>query len=266
MIEIGNCGSGFSHSTSSTLFKIPKFFKWSYETELDVTFFVDNAIREGVTSRCPKKYFWQVESQDLFPGVALYIRENAALISENCELLFTHSRELSQLAHNFVYLPPHATWIENPAIRPKTKLVSFLTSNKNWLPGHRVRLELLERFGKYCDVYGRGYKEVEKVEEALCDYMFSFCIENNQNYYSEKVLNVICTGGIPVYLGDRAAICEKFNPDGFIFLDENFDISLLTEEFYQSRLSAVKENLEIATEFNTVEDELWEKYLKSQFV
>lgn len=47
-----------------------------------------------------------------------------------------------------------------------------------------------------------------------------------------------------------------------ILLDDNFDIKDLTIERWYDSLPYIKENLEIATEFLTVEDEIWNKYLK----
>lgn len=259
---IGNIGSGFSHALSSTLFRESKFVTWVYEQELEHTFFIDNSLNQGLQSKCPNRYYWQVESRDLFPNLVSEIKNNSKQISGNFRYVFVHSTELVGLHENFVYLAPHATWIENPQQFPKSKLVSFLTSSKNWLPGHQKRLEWLSKLSESVDVYGRNINPVERVEKALSDYYFSICIENNEFYYSEKLLNNMACYTVPCYLGDRKTVSKIFNPKGIIFLDESFRIEDLTIERYESMLPYLKENFEIATRYRTVEDQLWEEYLK----
>lgn len=261
MIKCGVLGCGWGHAYSTTLYKKSKSIEWAYNAVLDTTFFVDNSILDSLKLTCPNKILWQVETRTMFPHVVEFIKKNHKEISKNCRYLLTHCTDIVGLEPNFVYQAPHASWVDNPGIYSKTKLVSFLTSSKNWLPGHEARLNWLSKLGKHCHVYGRGFNEVAKVEEALQDYYFSVCIENNSNYYSEKLLNCLALGTVPIYIGDKETVSQKFNPKGIIFLDENFDINSLTVELYQSMLPYIEENLKIATEYETVEDEIFEKYL-----
>ena len=117
------------------------------------------------------------------------------------------------------------------------------------------------------DFFGRGFKEIENKEEALEDYMFSVAIENNgfgmaaENYFTEKLLDCFATGTIPIYFG-CSNIERFFNPDGVIRLDYNFDPSKLTEDLYNSKLDAVRENFELCKKYAIGEDYIYNNYLK----
>ena len=75
--------------------------------------------------------------------------------------------------------------------------------------------------------------------------MFSVAIENqiSDKWITEKVFDCFASGTIPIYGGTRR-IAEHFNPDGIIFLDEDFDPSKLTEDMYYERMDAIQDNLE----------------------
>ena len=91
--------------------------------------------------------------------------------------------------------------------------------------------------------------------------MFSVAIENGQyeTYFTEKLLDCFTTGTIPVYLG-APDIGKYFNTDGIITLSDEFDIS---EELYQSKMDAIKENLEIAKTMEVLEDFIYLTYFSN---
>ena len=57
-------------------------------------------------------------------------------------------------------------------------------------------------------------------------------------------------------------IDKNFNEEGIIFLDDDFDISILTEELYYSKMNAIKDNFERANKLPVAEDFIFEEYLK----
>jgi len=153
----------------------------------------------------------------------------------------------------------------------KTKLVSFISSLKGISPGHKFRLSCLEHIQKNCnniDFYGRGINPIDSKLEGLKDYKFSVAIENGpfDNYFSEKILDCMLAGTIPIYYG-CPNIEEFFNMDGIItFQNKNelYDIikNLESEDYYESKLEAVKDNLNRALELWLDNDIYFNRYLK----
>ena len=90
--------------------------------------------------------------------------------------------------------------------------------------------------------------------------MFSVVIENGvyESYYTEKILDCFATGTIPVYLGSPD-IANHFNQDGIIQLSDEFEVS---EEIYQSKLDAIKDNLERVKQIEVLEDFIYLNYLQ----
>lgn len=263
----GAFGAGFSHAFSTTLMKKPKYFTWLYNRLCNTTFWFDHHIQDGIhvdTLRCSNKFAWLLESNSVIPNAVDFVINNVELVSNSYKILFTHNKDIADLAPNFQYIFPHGYWINDPKIYPKSKLVSLISSNKNWTQGHQERLKLVEKFKGGADLYGRGFNEFEKHEDALCDYYFSIVIENEKRrgYASEKLFSCFAAGTLPVYHGDPS-IGDYFNTDGIITLTEDFDISSLTPELYYSKIDAVLDNLETIEEYNVIEDVLWEKYLKN---
>jgi hypothetical protein len=261
MNRIGLIGGGFMHAPSTTAYKSIKSFQWSKNQIEDLTFFIDHAIFDGLNHE-GRKMAWIVESRGVIPGVTEGVIERYKEIEKEYEYLFTHNLEIANLSERFILIPSHGFWTAYPQLYNKTKLVSFLTSNKNFLPGHALRLEWLSKLSKHCDVYGNGFKLVERVEEALADYRFTVVCENDRykNYFSEKILSPITMGTIPIYLGDPG-IGEFFDERGIIKLDDSFDINSLTNELYESMLPYVKENFERALKFDVIEDIIWKEYI-----
>ena len=177
------------------------------------------------------------------------------------DLIFTHNQELIKInPEKFKWVPAQGTWIKEPKIYDKTKMISMIASNKLMCEGHRNRLQWVERLKDQVDFFGRGFPtEIVLKEEGLCDYMFSIAIENAsyETYFTEKLLDCFATGTIPVYYG-APDIGDYFNKDGIIDLSEEFDVS---DEIYYSKMDAIKENLEKTLKMEVLEDFIWENYL-----
>jgi len=97
----------------------------------------------------------------------------------------------------------------------------------------------------------------------LVDYRFSFCVENDTHdtYFTEKILDCFATGTVPIYMG-TPKVAEYFNTDGIIFFDGNFDVSTLTEELYNSKIEAIKDNYDRVQKYSVLDDWIFENHLK----
>jgi hypothetical protein len=262
MLKIGLLGGDFQHAHSSTLWKPPTFFGWDKGKVGDTTFCVDAAIMQNIDLKGVQKYGWVVESRVIIPSVIKDFKSHYKEISESYKLVFTHYKELYNLAPNFIYLPPHGYWIEKPMIYPKSKLVSLISSTKNFGLGHEYRLGWVKKLKDKVDIFGRDLKTMSRKEEALCDYMFSVTIENDQyeTYWTEKILDCFVSGTVPIYHG-APDVGEYFNMDGIIILKDDFNPQELSTELYRSMMPAIKDNFQRALKYDIIEDIIYQKYL-----
>lgn len=108
----------------------------------------------------------------------------------------------------------------------KTKLMSVVTSSKTFAPGHRKRLELVNRlkdhFGDRLDVFGKGIREIGDKWDAVADYKYHIAIENSYlpHYWTEKLADSYLAGAYPIYYG-CPNLKEYFLPNAFTKIDVN---------------------------------------------
>lgn len=264
--RINLVGDSFTHLTGgnkgySVAGKESKYIQWVKDSSCPKTFYVDSwiplSLSDGVVG---EKYGWLLESKFITPDIVDDIKENYLKYFDVFKYIFTHNKELLNLDGRFKWCPANGYWINDAKIYPKTKMISFITSDKNLTEGHNIRLEWVKKIGDQVDLYGRGFNEIENKEEGLCDYMFSVVVENGfyESYFTEKILDCFATGTIPVYLG-TPDIGNFFNKDGIIDLSNEFDVS---GEIYYSKMNAILENLEKVKEIEVLEDFIYKNYLE----
>ena len=250
-------GGPFLHSMSTTLDKKSNTFEWSLE-EQKIKIFVDNSILQGITGSKDNKYAFVSETRAVHPQLYEWCVSNVELLKQNFCMIFTHYDELLKLGGPFKYVPLTGTWIDKIEIRPKTKLVSAISSNKSWLPGHKKRLDFLNNLPSDVDLFGRGFREIEKKEEGLDDYMFSVAIENDvyPSYFTEKILDCFATGTVPIYFGDRG-VSNFFDERGILFFSSTEEMQNVldrcTLELYNDMLPYIINNLHAVKDFDLSE-------------
>lgn len=110
----------------------------------------------------------------------------------------------------------------------KRKMVSIITSNQNQLPGHRIRLKIINilknSFANQIDYYGRGIQFIDDKSDALLPYKFHICFENSEidDYWTEKIADPILAEAIPVYIG--CTNIKKYFPEDCIICHRSNDI------------------------------------------
>lgn len=130
--------------------------------------------------------------------------------------------------------------------------LSFVKSNKNQLPGHKLRHEIVKIINGN-NTYEVFYpqKRIKTKKELFTDTMFHITIENSRfnNYFSEKIVDCFMSYTIPIYWG-CPNIGDYFNMDGVIVVNNIEEIkevlNNLSQSFYEERIEAVKENYKIA--------------------
>lgn len=151
----------------------------------------------------------------------------------------------------------------------KTKLISFISSNKNICPGHQLRLECVTDVSNIhpnIDIFGRGINPINSKLSGLKDYYYSVAMENAQlpSYFTEKIIDCFLSGTIPIYYG-CSNIKDYFNIKGIITFNTKEELmnilSNLTSDFYKDNLEAIEENYSIAMGIWMDNDRMFNKYL-----
>jgi hypothetical protein len=264
--KINLVGNSFTHLTGgnkgySVAFKESKYIKWVQDKSGTGTFYVDDFIEQAFFDDYEgPKYAWLLESKFVTPHIVEEVKMFPEKYLETFDAIFTHNKELLKIDPKFKWCPANGFWIKEPKIYEKSKMISFITSNKSFTEGHKRRLEWVKKIGDQVDLYGRGFNEIAEKEEGLCDYMFSVVIENGfyESYYTEKILDCFATGTIPVYLGSPD-IGNYFNKDGIIELTDEFEVS---EEIYYNKMEAILDNFERVKQIEVLEDFIYTNYLK----
>ena len=242
-----------------------KYTQWVYDGSGDVSLYVNQRSLDVFQDTSDKpKYIWLLESKQIIQGVYDWILANYDFVASRVDGIFSPDKELCEKYPKFQYALSNASpWIVDRQIFEKTQLVSMISSNKSMVPGHRKRLELVNKFRNQVHLYGRGFRDLDAKEDGLRDYMFSIAVENAvyDTYFTEKLTDCFATGTIPVFYGCKG-VTEYFNEDGIIFLDDDFDFSTLTKELYHSKMEAIKDNFEFANKLPVAEDYLYETYWK----
>ena len=254
--------SMFAHAKYSTDNQDSKYINWvrGQINSDEIVFYTDNSMKSAPQQNVKKKIGWLLESPNVTKGAYEWIKTNY----ENFDVIFTHNKILLELNEKFKFAPTGGCWIfpKDQQIYTKIKEVSIIASSKDYLPGHKLRHEVIKKYPM--DVLGRGYKVLENKLEGLKDYRFSFAIENTKEdyYFTEKLIDCFMTGTVPIYWG-CPSIGEFFNEKGMIMMENSdVDINNLNEDTYNNMLPYIKENFERAKEYIMSEDYIWEKYFK----
>lgn len=242
----------------------------NYSSFKGVSIFSDDTIESNLflDINSTTKIGWLIEPREVFPSRY----QNFKNYYKNYDYILTHDYELlEKYPNNTKFVPFGGCWIKdyNFRIFPKSKLISIILSNKNHLPGHKLRHQIVDCL-EGLDLYGRGTSNpIEYKEEGLKDYYFSITIENSKtpNFFTEKLMDCFATGTIPIYWG-CPNIGDFFDTEGMIIIDNIYDLSkvlpLLTPEYYNSKSDSIKKNLELCKDYNVTEDWIFKNILDNE--
>ena len=207
----------FSHWKYSTDIQESIYINWNREPITDndtIAIYTDSSLEE-VNPTVQLKIAWLLESPAITDIQHEWIKYNY----HKFDYVYTHDRNSLELDSKFKFVPVCGCWIHptEQQIYSKTKLLSMISSNKDWTDGHKLRKSVINNV-KNIDLYGRGYNEIKSKLTGLKDYMFSIVIENTKKdyYFSEKLIDCFVTGTIPIYWG-----CPSIGD----FFDERGDIT-----------------------------------------
>ena len=216
-----------------------------------------------------------------FQGRYKYILEN----ENKFDYIVTYDDQLiAELPAKTCPTPEGGTWVwplDKQQIYPKTKLCSYIVSDKIHTPEQKMRVDLLRTFYNFKNrfpglgLYGRGHnpfpedhdKDYDGKYKILKDYAFSITMENwiQDNYFSEKIMDCFMVGTVPIYFGARD-IGKYFNTDGIIIVntkEQIFDeVDKLSFDRYNDMLSAIKQNFKLAKKHYDTVGFSYNKYIK----
>ena len=257
------CGDNLEPSSSAL--NATKHVQWVYDGSGEVNIYVSQRALDALNDTSGKPtYIWLLESKQIIPQYYQWIIDNYEFVTSRVDGIFSCDKELCakypKISYSLINAVP---WVQDRKVYEKTKLVSMIASNKRMCEGHARRLQFVDKFRDKLDFYGRGFNEISCKEDGLRDYMFSVGIENAvyDTYFTEKLTDCFACGTIPIFYGCKG-VTEYFNEDGIIFLDDDFDLSMLTKDLYYSKMDVIKDNFERSINFPVAEDYLYLNYFK----
>jgi hypothetical protein len=235
----------------------PWVFNQIPDSDDEPVVYVDNMISQAFKMPAKKDFGWMCESPAIIDSLSEWITINISHVEKRFTKIFTCDRSLLPISEVFEWAPAGSNmpWIENIEMRDeKDKLVSIIASGKKTTQGHILRHEIVEKNDGAVDVFGRGYTPIDKKEEGLERYMFSYCIENTKAdlYYTEKIADAIACGTIPIYWGSDQ-ISEVFDDRGIIRY-EDLGFVELSEGLYNEMKPYAEENLNRLKEMKSADD------------
>jgi hypothetical protein len=181
------------------------------------TIFTDVEIyKQSVRSTQTKlKVAWLVEPRELQPRFYRWLNKTAKLYHR----ILTFDRETLDRWDHAHYFPLGGCWLMDETIRlwPKSPRICMIYSGKRETKAQKLRHHVARVFGESVELYGRadGVPTVHRKDEVLPHYQYAIEIENSAapGYFSEKLIDCLACGTIPLYRGDPE-IGRFFNVEG----------------------------------------------------
>lgn len=264
-------GSGFINDKRCIASKIicttcghtSKYIDWVTDGSANVSMHIDEMITRPV-NRSKRNFAWIYEFSVIQPGIINWAATNMRTLENNFDMIFTHDKRLLGLSPKVKLARCNSgPWIINPAIYPKSKMISMIASTKVMCQAHAYRQTIAEKYKSQIDLFGSGRDSfIETKEQGLNDYYFSIAMENSDipDEWSEKITDCFATGTIPIFWG-ISNIGDFWNENGIIRLTDNFRVEDLSKDLYFSKMDFIKDNLNRVFNMPTAEDYLFEEYL-----
>jgi hypothetical protein len=178
--------------------------------------------------------------------------------------VFTNYSDFSSKYCNVISLPLAYSWVDKLVTvdKKRDKLISLIASEKQKMPGHKFRHEIINTLSKESfEILGRGYRPFVNKADGLLPYMYSIVIENCQedDYFTEKIVDCLICGTIPLYWG-ASNIGNYFDSRGIISFQTISELRSILKnistEDYSLRSAAINNNRKIAQEICKVDEKI----------
>lgn len=234
---------------------LPDHFEWELCDPLSARFVTDGFIP---LSKGDGQIAWLLEPFLLHPSYYFATRER------NFDYVLTSNKYLAR-NYGWLWYPYGGSFIapELWQVYKKSKDISMISTRKRMVPGHTLRLEIIERHKEKLDIFGMD--SLTRKFDCLQPYRYSIVVEGERcsSYFTEKLIDCFSVGTMPIYWG-CPDIGLYFNTGGIIEVESIEQLGAILEvatpSFYKSCLPAIKENMKIAKQYRTPENWVFEKY------
>lgn len=223
-----------------------------------------------------KNIFIQIEPKEIINNVK-YLKINY----RKYEIILCWEREILDSCPNAVLFPFGSSSLNNVVKFDddlKKFQVSFLTSNKNKLIGHKFRNSLYNKIIKedlgIKVIAHRSPPYIDNKYLMINEGQYSIVVENvfRENWFTEKIIDIFLMKVIPIYKG-APNIGDFFNINGILtFNDYNELCTILNKinkNYYNNIIDIVEENYRIAIKYsnfyNRVDNIIKSKYENCSF-
>ena len=228
------------------------------------TFYTNWTIEKAYYVFDPIKVAWLLEPPSIQDWPYNWIAANPGLF----DYVLTYDKRLLDLGDSRVKFAPHGgSWIDWDlwGTYEKTKDVCMIVSDKMDSEGHKLRHEIANEFGDRIDVYGPSYQKFDRKFDVLRHYRYCVVVESVKMdyYFSEKIIDPISVGTIPIYWG-CPSISRYFEDSGGVAFEAVNDIATILDKMtntrYERLRSVLDGNLETAKQYRMPEDWMFEHY------
>tara|TARA_R110000824_G_scaffold104379_3_gene247824 strand:- start:3901 stop:4743 length:843 start_codon:yes stop_codon:yes gene_type:complete len=209
------------------------------------------------------------EPRVVVPEAYEFVKNNI----DDFEMVFTFDEDLLNSHPKFRFCPFGSSRFSNKedrTIRSKDKNLSIIGNVRycNY-PGHILRDAIINKWGSEFDsIKNRGTFEDKK--KYLNDFRYSVVVENSKqnHYFSEKLIDCLLVGTVPIYWGCDTLFDFGFDKRGIITFENEDDLeeilSSIGELDYEKRMPWVSHNHSIAQSYLQCfyNKFLWENGLK----
>ncbi|WOO39686.1 hypothetical protein [Rubellicoccus peritrichatus] len=229
--------------------------------DLHIAMYTDRSLEQVLSTSHQVKVAWLLESPQLMSKPYRALKK----LEKHFDRIFTFSESLLKRGRPYQMCVGGGSWIADHdwSMHPKSRNISIIASTKKYLPGHKLRFAMVDRFRDSIDgLFGQAFEPVDRKIDGMRDFRFSIAIENCKEdfYFSEKLIDCFATATIPIYWG-CPSIARFFDPQGIIAFNKPADldkiIPQLGAEYYERCLPAIRRNFTRAKAFQMVESNLY---------
>lgn len=192
----------------------------------DAWFVLDKITGKAEHTLCPPENIvcitWEPPTLRRYSN--LFLRQFAGVIT--CHEQIRHSNKQYSLQGHPWFVGKTYDELCAEKYTKKDKLISVITSSKQFSEGHKQRyefcLKLKEYFGDVIDLYGRGIRDFDDKWDVVAPYKYSVAIENADinDWITEKLFDCYLSLSFPFFYG-CPDVDRYFSPGSYLRINLN---------------------------------------------